>query len=133
MHSSRPITVCQQLAVAGRLIPRQALLFAEDFDRFMRQEHPDERPSEQLALRLMESREMDELGLTTRDYRYLSLLPADGSNRGLQAIASQLHIDEAEVEEAIEPFLIQLKLVERQAKGRHITPQGKDLLEAHES
>jgi Holliday junction DNA helicase RuvB len=131
-HSSWPMTVCQQLAVAGRLIPRQALLFAEDFDRFMRQEHPEERPSEQLALRLMETRGMDELGLTARDYRYLALLPSDGSSRGLQAIASQLHVDDAEVEETIEPFLIQLRLVERQTKGRHITSRGRDLLEAYD-
>jgi Holliday junction resolvasome RuvABC ATP-dependent DNA helicase subunit len=114
------------------LIPRQALLFAEDFERFMRQEHPEDRPSEQLALRLMESRGMDELGLTARDYRYLALLPDDGSSRGLQALASQLHVEEAEVEEAIEPFLIQLRLVERQAKGRYITDRGKDLLEAYD-
>lgn len=131
-HPSWPTTVCQQIAVAGRLIPRQALLFAEDFERFMRQEHPEDRPSEQLALRLMESRGMDELGLTARDYRYLALLPDDGSSRGLQALASQLHVEEAEVEEAIEPFLIQLRLVERQAKGRYITDRGKDLLEAYD-
>jgi Holliday junction resolvasome RuvABC ATP-dependent DNA helicase subunit len=75
---------------------------------------------------------MDELGLTARDYRYLALLPDDGSSRGLQALASQLHVEEAEVEEAIEPFLIQLRLVERQAKGRYITDRGKDLLEAYD-
>lgn len=132
VHASWPATVCQQLAVAGRLIPRQALLFADDFDRFMRQEHPDERPSEHLALRLMESRGMDELGLTNRDYRYLALLPSDGSARGLQAIASQLHVDETEVEETIEPFLIQLRLVERETKGRRITLRGTELLEAHD-
>jgi Holliday junction DNA helicase RuvB len=76
---------------------------------------------------------MDELGLTGRDYRYLALLPSDRSARGLQAIASQLHVDETEVEETIEPFLIQLRLVERETKGRRITLRGTELLEAHDS
>ncbi len=133
VHSSWPSTVCQQLAVAGRLIPRQALIVAEDFDRYMRQEHAEERPGEQLALSFMHSREMDELGLVPRDYRYLATLAEDGSPRGLQAIASQLHLEEGEVEEGIEPFLIQLRLIEREARGRKITVAGLELLQGHEN
>jgi Holliday junction resolvasome RuvABC ATP-dependent DNA helicase subunit len=131
-HASWPTTVCLLIAVAGRLIPRQALIAAEDFDRFMRQEHPDERPGEQLVLRFMKGLEMDELGLLPRDYRYLGALPEDGSARGLQAIASQLHLEEAEVEDGIEPFLLQLRLIERQAKGRRVTPAGLELLDGHD-
>jgi Holliday junction resolvasome RuvABC ATP-dependent DNA helicase subunit len=131
-HPRWPSTVHQQLAVAGRLVPRQALTRAEDFDRFLRQEHPNERASEHLVLRLMHSLEMDELGLISRDYRYLGLLPMDRSPRGVQAIASQLHLEEAEVEESIEPFLIQLQLVEREARGRKITDRGLELLRHHE-
>jgi DNA sulfur modification protein DndE len=131
-HPSWPNTVCQRLAVAGRLIPRQALIFAEDFDRYLRQEHPEERCNEQLALKFMGSRGMDELGLVARDYRYLELLPSDGSSRGLQMLASQLRLEEAEVEDGVEPFLLQLRLVERESKGRRITSRGLDILDAHE-
>lgn len=128
-----PATVYPLLAVAGRLIPRQALTRAEDFERFLRQEHPSERASEQLALRFMRDLEMDALGLIPRDYRYLALLPTDGSARGLQMIASQLHLEEAEVEESIEPFLIQLRLVERDPRGRKITSRGDELLKSYEA
>jgi Holliday junction DNA helicase RuvB len=128
-----PTTVHQQLAVAGRLVPRQALTRAEDFDRFLRQDHPSERASEHLVLRFMHELEMDQLGLIPRDYRYLSFLPPDGSARGLQAVASQLHLEEAEVEESIEPFLIQLQLVERDPRGRRITARGLELLRNHEA
>jgi Holliday junction resolvasome RuvABC ATP-dependent DNA helicase subunit len=130
-HTNWPATVCQLFAVAGRLIPRQALIVAEDFDRYMRQKHPDERPGEQLALRFMESLDMNELGLVPRDYRYLATLPEDGSPRGLQAIASQLHLEEGEIEDGIEPFLIQLRLLEREARGRRITSAGLELLQEH--
>jgi Holliday junction DNA helicase RuvB len=121
------------LAVAGRLVPRQALTRADDFDRFIRQEHPSERAREQLALQFMHGFDMDELGLIPRDYRYLSMLPADRSPRGLQLIASQLQLEEAEVEESIEPFLIQLQLVERESKGRRITMRGLELLKNHDA
>lgn len=127
-----PGTVHLALAVAGRLIPRQALTRGDDFDRFLRHEHPSERASEQLALQFMRELDMDELGLIPRDYRYLALLPSDRTPRGLQAIASQLHLEEAEVEESVEPFLIQLQLVEREARGRKITQRGLELLRNYE-
>ncbi|MHB1537931.1 MAG: Holliday junction DNA helicase RuvB C-terminal domain-containing protein [Acidimicrobiales bacterium] len=133
VHPRWPATVNQLLAVAGRLIPRQALTRAEDFERFLRQEHPSERASEQLALRFMRGLEMDELGLIPRDYRYLALLPADRSARGIQMIASQLHLEEAEVEESLEPFLLQLQLVERDPRGRKITDRGLELLRNYEA
>jgi len=128
-----PSTVHLLLAVAGRLVPRSALTQAEDFERFLRQEHPNERPSEQLALSFMRQLDMDQLGLIPRDYRYLALLPANRGARGLQMLAAQLHLEEAEVEETIEPFLLQLKLVEREPRGRKITEQGLELLRSHET
>ena len=77
--------------------------------------------------------EMDELGLIPRDYRYLALLPADRGARGLQMVASQLHLEEAEIEESVEPFLIQLQLIERDPRGRKITEHGLELLRNHEA
>lgn len=132
-HPRWPNTVNLQLAVAGRLVPRQALMRAEDFDRFLRQEHPSDRASEHLALRFMHGLDMDELGMIPRDYRYLSLLPEKHKARGLQSIASQLHLEEAEVEDSVEPFLIQLGLVERAPRGRKITDRGIELLKNYES
>ena len=72
-------------------------------------------------------------GLIPRDYRYLALLPADRGARGLQMVASQLHLEEAEIEESVEPFLIQLQLIERDPRGRKITEHGLELLRNHEA
>ena len=125
-----PSTVHQHLAVAGRLIPRQALTRGDDFDRFMRQDHPTYRPSEALVLAFMREMDMDRLGLIQRDYRYLALLPADGTPVGLQQIASQLRLEEDEVESSVEPFLLQLGFVERSGRGRVLTAAGRNMRDA---
>jgi Holliday junction resolvasome RuvABC ATP-dependent DNA helicase subunit len=124
-HPSYPATVRNLLAVAGRLIPRQALEEAGDFDRFMRQEHGSERAGESLTITFMRLRDCDTAGLKTRDYRYLEALDATpGETAGLQYLASQLGTSEEEVEERVEPFLIQLELVERTGQGRRLTHDG---------
>jgi len=131
-HPRWPRTVPQQLAMAGRLIPRMALTQADDFDLYLTQEHPDARPSEELALRFMRERQMDQLYLVPRDYEYLAILPTDRSTKGLQAIASQMHLESDEVEQTIEPYLIQIGLAQRAASGRKITEKGIELLKAHD-
>lgn len=118
-----PRPVYQLLAVAGRLIPRQALSQAEDFQLFMKQDRPSDRASEGLVLEFMRASGKNELGLDARDYRYLGLL-VDGSSRGLDFLASQLQQDPAEIESIVEPYLVQLGFVDRTPKGRQITSDG---------
>jgi Holliday junction resolvasome RuvABC ATP-dependent DNA helicase subunit len=125
-----PTTVYEQLAVAGRLIPRQALTQAGDFKLYLEQERSDERASENVVLAYMESRGMNSLGLVKRDYHYLQLL-SDGKPRALNLIAKQLQLDEAEVENTVEPYLWHLKFVERGSKGRTITSKGLEHLREH--
>lgn len=130
-YPSLPLSVRRHLAIAGRLVPRQALTEAKDFELHMKQDHPDQRPSEQLALAFMKKRGIDEAGLISRDYEYLEVLErAGGSPVGAQAIATQLHLEEKTVARDIEPFLIQINLVERTPSGRTITRQGLEILSA---
>lgn len=131
LHPRWPAPVHLSLAVAGRLIPRRAKQEAEDFERFMRQEQKDKRPSEALALEFMRKRGMDSLGLTNTDYAYLGVLPESKDAIGLQQIASQLRVEKDEVEEEIEPYLVQLRFVERGQRGRSITDDGLERLHQH--
>ena len=128
-----PSNVRKLLAMAGRLIPRQAIEWADDFDRFLRQERAGQRVSESLALEFMERRGVDQAGLLERDYRYLELLNAATAPQGVQLLASQLNLEPSEVEGAIEPFLMQTGLIERTPRGRTIKPAGKQLLASHQA
>lgn len=57
---------------------------------------------------------------------------ATGNNRerqstGLQNLASRMSLEPDQVEQEIEPFLLALGLVDRTAKGRMLTDQGKEI------
>jgi Holliday junction resolvasome RuvABC ATP-dependent DNA helicase subunit len=129
-HPGWPMTVNEHLALAGRLIPRVALKEARDFARYLQQERPGERASENVALDFMASRGMNSLGLVKRDYEYLKVLESQ-KPRGLNLIAGQLQIDEAEVEDTIEPYLLNIGFIDRSAKGRTITSKGLEYLHEH--
>ncbi len=63
---------------------------------------------------------VDDLGLNQNDRRYLEILidKFSGGPVGLKTIAAALGEEEATVEEVIEPYLLQLGLIERNARGR---------------
>lgn len=63
---------------------------------------------------------VDELGLNQNDRRYLEILidKFSGGPVGLKTIASAMSEEEATVEEVIEPYLLQLGLIERNPRGR---------------
>lgn len=67
--------------------------------------------------------EIDSLGLTNIDLKYLRLLADkyDQSAVGLETIALSLAEDRRTVEEFIEPYLLQLGFIKKTAKGRVIT------------
>lgn len=60
---------------------------------------------------------VDDRGLTQRDYDYLDAIPDDRSV-GLQYIAARISVDEKTIEEEVEPYLMQLGLVDRTNRGR---------------
>jgi len=70
--------------------------------------------------------EIDELGLNASDRRILDIIISkfDGGPVGLKTIAAATSEEEATIEEVIEPYLIQLGLLERTTRGRVVTEKG---------
>jgi Holliday junction DNA helicase RuvB len=69
--------------------------------------------------------DIDHLGLDSGDRKYLSFI-ADhyaGGPVGIETIAAGLAEQKDNIEETVEPFLIQLGLIQRTPRGRMLTPQ----------
>ena len=66
---------------------------------------------------------IDEIGLNSSDRKFLEVLieKFNGGPVGLKTIAAAMSDEEATVEEVIEPYLIQLGLLERTSRGRMAT------------
>jgi len=66
---------------------------------------------------------IDDIGLNSSDRKFLEILieKFNGGPVGLKTIAAAMSEEEATVEEVIEPYLIQLGLLERTARGRIAT------------
>lgn len=61
--------------------------------------------------------EVDKRGLTSRDMLYLETIPKHRPV-GIKYIASKISIDEVTIEQEIEPYLMQLGLIDRTPQGR---------------
>jgi Holliday junction DNA helicase RuvB len=74
--------------------------------------------------------EIDELGLSSSDRRIIEIIITkfSGGPVGLKTIAAATSEEEATIEEVIEPYLIQLGLLERTTRGRTVTKKGYDHL-----
>jgi len=97
--------------VAGRLLRR-----VRDFAQVM----GDGTITRSLADQALTRLEVDSLGLDLQDRRYLMMI-ADiykGGPVGVETLAAGLSEPRDTIEEVIEPFLIQLGLVARTARGR---------------
>ena len=70
--------------------------------------------------------EVDRLGLDSMDRRYLGMIadPYAGGPVGVETLAAGLSEPRDTVEEVIEPYLIQLGLIARTARGRCLNPAG---------
>lgn len=75
--------------------------------------------------------EIDELGLSSSDRRILDIIISkfNGGPVGLKTIAAATGEEEATVEEVIEPYLIQLGLLDRTTRGRIVTKKGYEHLD----
>lgn len=73
---------------------------------------------------------VDEIGLNSSDRKFLEILIEKFGGRavGLKTIAAALAEEEATIEEVIEPYLIQLGLLERTARGRVATKKAYEHL-----
>src|SRR3990167_2437583 len=73
---------------------------------------------------------VDEIGLNTSDRKFLEILieKFSGGPVGLKTMAAALSEEEATREEVIEPYLLQLGLLERAARGRVATKKAYEHL-----
>ena len=73
---------------------------------------------------------IDDIGLNSSDRKFLEILieKFGGGPVGLKTIGAAMSEEEATVEEVIEPYLIQLGLLERTARGRIATKAAYDHL-----
>ena len=74
---------------------------------------------------------VDEIGLNSSDRKFLEILIGKfgGGPAGLKTLAAALSEEEATLEEVVEPYLIQLGLLERTARGRVATKKAYEHLE----
>ncbi len=74
---------------------------------------------------------IDEIGLNGSDRKFLEILieKFSGGPVGLKTIGAAMSEEEATVEEVIEPYLIQLGLLERTARGRVATQKAYEHLD----
>ncbi|QDZ08411.1 Holliday junction branch migration DNA helicase RuvB [Sphingomonas panacisoli] len=103
--------------IAGRLLRR-----VRDFANVAGRETVDAEAADTALTRL----EVDKLGLDAMDRRYLTMI-ADiyrGGPVGVETLAAGLSEPRDTIEEVIEPYLIQLGLVARTARGRCLNASG---------
>jgi len=78
---------------------------------------------EKILEKLFEMLEIDSLGLTNIDLKYLKALAEKFNNQpvGVETIALTLSEDKRTIEEYIEPYLLQLGLIKKTPRGRVLT------------
>ncbi len=117
-----------EIAKRARFTPRTAnYLLKRCRDYAQVHKVPLSKESVKKALALLE---IDELGLSSSDRRILEIIISkfDGGPVGLKTIAAATSEEEGTIEEVIEPYLIQLGLLERTARGRTVTKRGYEHL-----
>lgn len=74
--------------------------------------------------------EIDEIGLSSSDRRILDIIISKfgGGPVGLKTISAATGEEEATIEEVVEPYLIQLGLLDRTTRGRVVTKKGYEHL-----
>jgi len=103
--------------IAGRLLRR-----VRDFAQSAGEDQVDAKVADRALVRM----EVDELGLDAMDRRYLNMI-ADiyrGGPVGVETLAAGLSEPRDTIEEVIEPYLIQLGLIARTARGRCLNGPG---------
>lgn len=109
-----------EIAKRARSTPRTANYFLKRI-RDYAQVH--EQPLNQETVRqALDMLGIDEQGLSTIDRMYIDILrdKFGGGPTGLKTIAAALNEDEGTIEDVIEPYLLQLGLIEKTARGRMI-------------
>lgn len=111
----------EEMAKRSRFTPRTANYFLKrcrDFAQVHKKSLDKKTVKEALNMLAI-----DEIGLNSSDRKFLEILieKFNGGPVGLKTIAAAMSEEEATVEEVVEPYLIQLGLLERSPRGRVAT------------
>lgn len=117
-----------EIAKRSRFTPRTANYFLKrcrDFAQVNKKNLDKKTVREALAMLAV-----DEIGLNSSDRKFLEILieKFNGGPVGLKTIGAAMSEEEATVEEVIEPYLIQLGLLERSPRGRVATDKAYEHL-----
>lgn len=128
LNTSLEKEALQEIAKRSRFTPRTANYFLKrvrDFAQVSKKNLDKKTVREALAMLAI-----DEIGLNSSDRKFLEVLieKFNGGPVGLKTIGAAMSEEEATVEEVIEPYLIQLGLLERTARGRVATKKAYEHL-----
>ena len=122
----------EEIAKRSRFTPRTANYFlkrARDFAQVNKKN--DKASLDHKTVRdALNMLAVDDIGLNSSDRKFLEILieKFNGGPVGLKTISAAMSEEEATVEEVIEPYLIQLGLLERTARGRVATKKAYEHL-----
>jgi Holliday junction DNA helicase RuvB len=115
----------EEIAKRSRFTPRTANYFLKRVRDFAQVQNKTDKKNinhktVQDALKMLA---IDELGLNSSDRKFLEVLikKFNGGPVGIKTMSAAMSEEEATIEEVIEPYLIQLGLLERTARGRVAT------------
>ena len=123
LHADIDEEAISEIAKRSRFTPRTANYLLKRC-RDYAQVH-GKKLSKEAVMEALKLLEIDELGLSASDRRILSAIVEKfrGGPVGLGTIAAATSEEEATIEEVLEPYLIQLGLLERTVRGRIATPR----------
>lgn len=112
----------EEIAKRSRGTPRIALRLLKRVRDFASVDNKPE-IDEHIADNALNRLEVDQAGLDSNDYRYLKFISDNynGGPVGVETIAAALSEQRDAIEEAIEPYLIQIGLLQRTPRGRVLT------------
>ena len=122
----------QEIAKRSRFTPRTANYFLKRCRDFAQVNSKDNKKNldKKIVREALNMLAVDDIGLNTSDRKFLEILieKFSGGPVGLKTMAAALSEEEATLEEVIEPYLLQLGLLERTSRGRVATPKAHEHL-----
>lgn len=112
-----PYRLLTEISKRGRFSPRRTLQYL-DYVIDVMTVKDETTLTEETLFEALDKLGVDETGLLDIDHRYLDALPADRPV-GLQYLEAVLQTDKTTIEEEIEPYLLQMKLIDRNSRGRY--------------
>ncbi|OGI94632.1 Holliday junction DNA helicase RuvB [Candidatus Nomurabacteria bacterium RIFCSPLOWO2_01_FULL_40_18] len=121
-----------EIAKRSRFTPRTANYFlkrARDFAQVSKKDNK-KNLDKKIVREALDMLAVDDIGLNASDRKFLEILieKFNGGPVGLKTMAAAMSEEEATVEEVIEPYLLQLGLLERTARGRVATKKAYEHL-----